>query len=146
MIRLYVELEQLRFSNEFDFVLNIDKSVNEYETQVPGMLIQPYVENAIWHGLMNLDKNKKGELRIDIVSDGERLNITIEDNGVGRETAQKYGNETQHGPVGMRLTEERLKMINKLEGFEDSKVVVTDLYDEQHQPSGTRVEISIPIE
>lgn len=144
MLIVYIELEQLRFDQSFEFILTIDEHVNQYETFVPTMLIQPYVENAIWHGLMNLEKDKKGILRIDIRLDGNMLKITVEDNGIGREEAKVYAKQNNHNSIGMKLTEQRLNMINALQNYESSKVRVNDVLDEENKVIGTRVEIFIP--
>lgn len=145
LIRLYVELEQLRFDSKFEFTISKADSVNEDMLNVPCLLIQPYVENAIWHGLMNLDKNKKGKLSIDLILQGELLKITIEDNGVGRELAKSYKAENGEKSMGMKLTEQRLQMINKLQDYENAKVLISDLHNEAGEATGTRVEILLPI-
>lgn len=145
MIKLYVELEQLRFDSKFEFKTTKTDNINEDDLNVPCLLIQPYVENAIWHGLMNLDKNKKGKLSIDLVLQGELLKITIEDNGVGRELAKSYKAENGEKSMGMKLTEQRLQMINKLQDYENAKVLISDLHDEAGEANGTRVEILLPV-
>lgn len=145
IICLYVELEQLRFDSKFEFKISKADNVNEDVLNVPCLLIQPYVENAIWHGLMNLDKNKKGKLSIDLVLQGELLKITIEDNGVGRELAKSYKVENGQQSMGMKLTEQRLQMINKLQDYENAKVLIRDLRNEAGVATGTRVEILLPI-
>lgn len=145
IICLYVELEQLRFDSKFEFTISKTDGVNEDVLNVPCLLIQPYVENAIWHGLMNLDKNKKGKLSIDLILQGELLKITIEDNGVGRELAKSYKAENGEKAMGMKLTEQRLQMINKLQDYENAKVLISDLHDEAGEATGTRVEILLPI-
>jgi LytS/YehU family sensor histidine kinase len=146
MLSLYVELEQLRFDQSFDFKLDVDKDLRRFfGLQIPSMLVQPYVENAIWHGLMNLNKDRKGMLSVEFKLKDEILKITIEDNGVGRELSKTYKKETDHKSVGMILTEQRLMMINKLQEYEDAWVTITDLYDEKKKPSGTQVEIFIPV-
>lgn len=144
MIKLYVELEQLRFNNSFEFNINVNESVNEYNIAVPAMLIQPYIENAIWHGIMNLD-NKRGVLNLDISVANSVLSIVIEDNGIGRERAKEFKEADAHKPVGMVLTEKRLQMINKLHEYKEAKVTITDLYDSDKSPSGTKVEITVPV-
>ncbi len=144
MLTLYVELEQLRFEESFAFDLKVDENVNVFELQVPTMLIQPYVENAIWHGLMNLDKNKKGNLKIHIGLKDELLKVVVEDNGIGRALAETFKKDMLHNSIGMKLTEQRLVMINKLQDYEGSKIDVCDLYDAEKNASGTRVEIFIP--
>lgn len=145
IICLYVELEQLRFDSKFEFTISKADSVNEDVLNVPCLLIQPYVENAIWHGLMNLDKSKKGKLSIDLILQGELLKISIEDNGVGRELAKGYKAENGEKSMGMKLTEQRLQMLNKLQDYENAKVLISDLHDEAGEATGTRVEILLPI-
>ena len=144
MIDLYIELEQLRFSNSFEFNLTVDKNINEFETVVPPMLIQPYIENAIWHGLMNLENERKGILNVGIAESEGILRICIIDNGIGRAKAIQYKKEDAHRSVGMKLTEQRLLLINKMQEYENAKVVVTDLYNGD-KACGTRVEIFLPI-
>ena len=94
---------------------------------------------------MNLDKNKKGKLSIDLILQGELLKITIEDNGVGRELAKSYKAENGEQSMGMKLTEQRLQMLNKLQDYENAKVLISDLHDEAGEATGTRVEILLPI-
>lgn len=146
MINLYVELEQLRFNDAFEFEINKDKNINEFNTTVPVMLLQPYIENAIWHGLMNLENKRKGILKLNIKEQSGSLKIKIEDNGIGREKAREYRKADSHKSVGMMLTEQRLQMINKMQGYVKAEVTITDLYDEHKEPVGTRVEITLPID
>lgn len=143
MLELYIELEQLRFDNSFKFELQIDESVSLYEFQIPTMLIQPYIENAIWHGLMNLPENKKGVLKMSVNYHEDNLYVTIEDNGIGREAAKLYS-KSNHNSVGMKLTEQRIVMLNQIQDYEKAKVMVSDLYD-QEIACGTKVEIIIPV-
>lgn len=145
MIKLYVEMEQLRFNNKFQFNLTLNDDVHPYEMFVPAMLIQPYIENAIWHGLMNLENERQGKLNLNLSMNDTLLKIIIEDNGIGREKSKLYKKEDHHKPFGMQLTEERLLMLNKMEEFENAKVIITDIRDEKAQACGTRVEIFIPV-
>ncbi len=145
MISLYVEIEQLRFNNSFDFDIDIGSKINKYKISVPSMLIQPYIENAIWHGLMNLGSERKGILNVVISETNHVLKIIIQDNGVGREMAKQFRSEDLHQSVGMKLAEKRLFLINQMQEFEKAKVIVTDLYDSNKKASGTKVEIFIPI-
>lgn len=144
LIELYLELEKLRFNNSFEVDVIIDSNVNLYEIQIPTMLIQPYIENAIWHGLMNLPEGKKGKLKINFKCKDEMLLIDIEDNGIGRDAAKEFNKFKTHHSVGMKLTEQRLVMINQIQQFEKAKVLITDLY-ELNKPIGTKVEIAIPL-
>ena len=144
-IKLYVELEQLRFKNAFEFRVQVHETVNIYETYVPAMLIQPYVENAIWHGLMKLDNKRKGVLLLDICIEGDRLKVTVEDNGVGRARAAEGRRDDFHLPVAAVLTEQRLAIINNMQGYETTHISVVDLFDAEGNACGTRVEIWVPV-
>ena len=144
-LNLYIELEQLRFDNSFEYQLNIAEELDLFDIEIPTMLIQPYVENAIWHGLMNLSGERKGELKIDISIESNLLKVVIEDNGIGRVKSNQFKRESIHHSVAMKLTEERLEMINKMENTENVKVLVSDLHDEKLRACGTRVELFLPL-
>lgn len=145
-IELYVELEKMRFTNSFDFELDVSENVDIENIQVPTMLIQPYVENAIWHGLMNLEDERKGLLKIDVSINDAFLKVAIEDNGIGRKQAEAYKTNIKHKPLAMKLTEQRLLIINEMLHYKGTKVTVSDLHDRVGQASGTKVELYLPIE
>jgi len=142
-IRLYVELEQLRCEGSFQFRLHVDPEINTYKVFLPTMLIQPYIENAIWHGLMNLEGEREGILSLRFTRQEGGLKIEVEDNGVGRERTQSFKKDIFHRSVGSTLAEQRLLVISTMDEYRDSKVSVTDLYDENRVSCGTRVEIWI---
>jgi len=144
-LALYVDLEQLRFDNKFSYELNISEELNQFDIKIPAMLIQPYLENAILHGLMNLDGERNGELKIEIQKQNHLLKVIIEDNGVGRVRSNEFKNNSTHNPLAMKLTEERLEMISKLENTKNVKVIVIDLYNEEQNACGTRVELFLPL-
>ncbi len=142
---LYVELELLRFENMFDFKISVfpDESILEY--QIPSMILQPYVENAIRHGLIH--RKEKGLLQIVVRKEEEgRILCLIEDNGIGREKAEEIRQKTKpdHQSLGIQITESRLRLINKLYGSE-MFIKTVDLKDSQGNALGTRVELSIPV-
>jgi hypothetical protein len=141
LIGLYIELEQLRFTHGFEYQLNISKNINPENIELPTMLIQPYIENAIWHGLMNLNDERKGLLKIDITKENNKLKISIEDNGVGRKLARQFRKEEMHDSKGMKLTERRLQMINAMKDYENTSVTIVDLPND----TGTKVEILVPL-
>jgi hypothetical protein len=145
MIKLYVELEQMRFNNRFKFKLYIADDVDTYKLNIPGMLVQPYIENAIWHGLMNLGKEDTGILNLSITVNDLLLKIVVEDNGIGRKKAADYKSEQVHKPVAMSLIEQRLSLMNKMQDSDQAKVLINDLYDEFGNACGTRIEIFLPI-
>ncbi|HLP11622.1 MAG TPA: tetratricopeptide repeat protein [Flavobacteriales bacterium] len=144
LLELYIDLEQRRFKNRFEYSVSYDKNLPVDEIVIPVMLIQPFVENAIWHGIMNLDDSRRGKLSVNIVFENETAKITIEDNGVGREAAAKLRKpKHEHTSVGMLFTQKRLEMF-KLTGTKETAVSITDLYDLHGNANGTQVHIVIP--
>lgn len=144
MLNLYLSLEQVRFSDEFEFVINIDESIDLDFDKIPPMLLQPFVENAIWHGLMN--KKAKGFIEIGFTLEGDYLLCSVTDNGIGREAAAaiKATRNIQNKSVGMTITKERLNIINS-EIYENMNVEMIDLFDSNNQASGTKISIKIAL-
>lgn len=141
-LELYLELESMRFEERFEYEIVIDKSIDETKVEIPSMLIQPYVENSVKHGILPL--GGKGKIRIEIQKQGALLKCIIEDNGIGRLKAGEMNRDHEHKSFGTSITQERLAVINELYNSTLSKKVI-DLYDENGNASGTRVEIYIPI-
>ncbi len=146
LLKTYIELEQLRFENSFLFDLTIKDDLSVQSLFIPPMLIQPYVENAIWHGLMNLKNERPGTLKIEFTRSNNLMKIIIEDNGIGRLKAGSYEKDSLHRPIAMKLTEKRLQMINKTYGQNGIKVEIHDLYDQNNNAIGTRVEVFLPLD
>jgi tetratricopeptide (TPR) repeat protein len=144
-LNLYLELESLRFKEKFDWDIRVDEEIDSLAYKIPTMLIQPYVENAITHGLMNKE-NGKGNIRIELELSADQILCTIEDNGIGRARAQeiKLQKNNQHQSMGTTITESRLKLVNELYG-KNMKVHYTDLADAAGNPAGTRVQVNFPI-
>ncbi len=141
-LQLYVEMEKLRFNDKFDFKLEVDPDIDEGFIEIPPMIIQPYVENAIIHGLMH--KTDKGNLLIELALKDENIIVTIQDNGVGRERAAEIRRESgiERKSRGMLITGERLGILNQY--TKDTYTVeVIDLQDDDGNPAGTRVVITI---
>ncbi len=143
-LELYLELESLRFENKFEYTINCDAELDTSE-EIPSMLIQPYLENAIVHGLMHLS-GKKGAIHLRLEKMDTTLKCTVEDNGVGRQraTALKAAMRPKHKSMGMAITSERLEILNNMNNS-GLRQTVTDLTDEKGQASGTRVELFIPL-
>jgi ligand-binding sensor domain-containing protein len=142
-LRLYVDLEQLRFNNKFCFKLHVDPSLLNGDYKAPALLIQPYVENAIVHGLAHSEKDSL-ELSVGAFLDGEYIHYTIQDNGIGRKLSSMYNrqNKPHHKSVGLSITEERIYIFNQKHNA-NGGVMITDLFDEDNQPAGTKVQIRI---
>jgi hypothetical protein len=142
-IQLYVELEQLRFNNKFSYKTNIDSELLNGEYNVPSLLIQPYIENAILHGLSQSEAENL-ELSLSAVLEGEYIVYTIQDNGIGRLQSDIYkkANSSYYKSLGLEVTKERIDLFNHQYDAE-SKVEITDLYNEKNEASGTMVKLKI---
>jgi ligand-binding sensor domain-containing protein len=141
-LKYYLELEMLRFENKFAYEIVIDPQVDEEFTGVPPMIFQPYVENAIIHGLIN--KKTKGHIKIEIQNFQEGIRCIITDDGIGRKKADeiKRSGGLNTASRGMMITKERLEIANR--SIKNTySVKVTDLKTEDGKPSGTRVMIFI---
>ncbi|MDI9339642.1 MAG: histidine kinase [Sediminibacterium sp.] len=155
-LQLYVEMEQLRFENAFEYRQSVNPKLYPDGVFIPTMIIQPYVENAIWHGLNSLKGERRGELvvTVDVTAplpeSGESeiyfLYVVIDDNGIGREKASAYKASNTHKPAGMIITKERMELVNKLQGNRISNIKITDKYNEAGEANGTKVELWIKIE
>lgn len=144
LLRLYVELEQLRFRHRFDFEVEVDTSINQYTRLVPTMLLQPFVENAINHGLFH--KKAKGKLHLSIIpGDQGSIRCVLTDDGVGREKAATLRRQLKRGhrPRAMQITQERLHALSTIEGYKID-IEVSDLKAASGSAKGTRVVIKIP--
>lgn len=141
LVETYLEIEKLRFKERLSYKIILDPDLDTDTIEVPTQLVQPYVENAIWHGIMPLEEN--GLVTIKVAKESEVLTITIEDNGVGRAFYQSKKKERKS--MGMRINQERLKLINTL-SKETVRMEIIDIKNENGAPSGTRVVLSIPIE
>lgn len=138
-LKLYVELEQMRFSGKFHYSVGIGEGVEPSQLQMPPLVLQPLVENAIWHGLMHMPG--PGRLDVRILKNGGVLQIEVEDNGVGRQQAALLNSKAlQQKSFGMQITQERL---DQFYGGK-ARLEVFDKTDESGQPAGTRVVLHIP--
>ena len=139
-LKLYIDLESARLEHSFSYQIIVDNDVDEDRIKVPPLIIQPFVENSIWHGLRN--KRETGNLIISVRKAGEdHLQISIEDNGVGREkSAQLKTNQVSHKSFGMEITNDRLKMLDP-----ENSINIEDLSDGKNIALGTKVILTIKI-
>ncbi len=143
-MQLYMNIENIRFSNEIDFNIIIGKTVNTDTIKVPSFMLQPFLENALWHGLSSKNEDKKIVLDVQRTSE-DYVNISIIDNGIGRKQAQKIKDDKfiKRKSVGIAITKARLANFSK--GYTtDFSIDIEDLYDESGQASGTRVLVKVP--
>lgn len=146
-LSIYVELENLRCNHSFVFFLQIDEDIDTEDVMIAPLMIQPFVENAIWHGLA--PKKGGGVLKISMkLQDQQKLRVEIEDNGIGRQRAEaiKMQKNPQHVSMGLRLTEERLKLLQHSTSFNLQQIQIIDLLDDQDCPCGTKVVLELPVE
>jgi LytS/YehU family sensor histidine kinase len=146
VLKMYIELESLRFDQSFSYEISIDESLANDEVLVPSLMVQPFAENAIWHGLLHKEGDKRLTIRFTNNSD-EYLSCCIEDNGVGREKAMLIKQESisshVHESKGIGIIKERLGLLQQKTG-KPASVEIQDLWNELLQPCGTKVIITIP--
>lgn len=141
LARYYLTLESNRFEKDFTYQINDYDEHKLEKAKVPPLLLQPFIENAIWHGLLPSKKEEK-ILRIDISSEEKLIRIVIDDNGVGRKKVVSNPREQKHSSMGMKITQDRIALYND---SHSSKLFykVIDKKDENDQPTGTRVILEI---
>jgi ligand-binding sensor domain-containing protein len=144
-LETYLELEKLRLDGNLDYSISLDQSLRGAQVMIPSMIIQPYVENAILHGLTPL-KDVRPHLSINMERAENHIYCVVQDNGIGREQSKALNSQrrSRHESTGMSVTRQRLEMLNRR--FKDKvSVAITDLKNEQGSANGTRVAIFIPI-
>lgn len=140
LLKSYLELENIRFSDKFNYTFEVDKNINADTFRIPPMLIQPYIENAVWHGLRY--KEKDGFLEVEIKKEDSQLKVEVIDNGIGRKKSQELKTENQKKNIskGILNTRKRLEILNKLYK-QNIELKIEDLNINQE---GTKVTLLIP--
>lgn len=142
-LKLYLKLEHARFEDKFDTQIEVEENIDLSSWQIPPMLIQPYVENAVWHGLRYKSEGK-GLLTLSLKQHGDSIKITVTDDGVGRVKSKelKTKNQLKNKSTGLQNTQERLALLNSLYKTK-YQVEIDDLHPEKEE-TGTRVTVTIP--
>lgn len=143
-LRLYLELEQLRFEEKLNFQLTVDENISTETTYIHSMLIQPYIENAIKHGLLH--QKDKWQLLVDFAKQDNCIIVTVDDNGVGRKRSEELNKLRiqRHQSFATNANQTRLEILNK--GLKNAIALqIIDKEDENGQPAGTKVILTIPI-
>ncbi len=140
ILGLYLKLEHYRFRDKFDYTIEIDEGINSEAIEVPPMLIQPYIENAVWHGLRY--KETKGNLLLKFQQVSDKLLVEVRDDGIGRKksAALKTINQKKHNSTGLRNIQERLKILNTVYKTHYSVEIL-----DAPEGEGTLVKIVLPI-
>jgi sensor histidine kinase YesM len=142
MLKLYLDMERLRFKNAFDYHITTTNAIENSSVFIPPLLLQPFCENAIWHGLMH--KDGPGHLNIELNEDNGILNCIITDDGVGREKAEEFKSKSaeKEKSMGLKITTERLSLLNQgTTGGTFYKI--EDVRNEHGDIAGTKVELKI---
>ncbi|GJM35637.1 MAG: hypothetical protein DHS20C18_46380 [Saprospiraceae bacterium] len=144
LLDLYLKLEHLRFKDKFEYQIDRDPDLSDLAPEIPPMLIQPFVENAIWHGLRY--KEEMGVLNISILKENGFIRILIEDNGIGRDRSKalKTKNQKQYKSTGLNNVSRRIELINEVY-HKQYQLNISDLQPNA-QDVGTRVELLVPID
>lgn len=142
-LNLYMELESIRLKFPFTHEFQIDQSVNIDSDRIPPLILQPIIENSIWHGFQY--KNGPGHIQIKVFIEGEKLVVTVEDNGIGRTERKQLVNPLleKKDSLGTKLIGERLKILDETHGITTS-FIIQDLFDKDGKPSGTKVTLKLP--
>ena len=143
-LELYLQLEHLRFDNGFDFEISV-KDDDIWQFEIPAMLLQTFVENAIWHGLMNKEGRGKIDLRFSKINN-KLILCEIEDNGIGRKKAAEYKSKVRirHKSKGTEIVKKRIELLN-LKARQKITCNTIDLEENNAQQSGTLVQLEIPV-
>ena len=143
-LRLYIEMEQLRMNYSFDYEIKVDPSIDVNQTLVPPLIIQPFVENSIWHGLNS--KPEQGTLRISITKKDDMLLYCVEDDGVKPKLADAVlEHNVKKKSLGMSITKERLEMLNRTNRKSKAGFTIHDKLDDNHKYLGKRVDLWVPV-
>jgi LytS/YehU family sensor histidine kinase len=141
-LKLYLEMERLRFINAFDYNISFVNEIDPENIFIPPLLLQPFAENAIWHGLMH--KQGQGHLDIELSLHGKILTSTITDNGIGRNKADSIKSKSteKQRSMGLQITTERLVLLNQ-ESNMKTFFTIQDLTNDSGEPAGTQVILKI---
>ncbi|MEO8769795.1 MAG: histidine kinase [Ferruginibacter sp.] len=144
VLDLYIELEQMRFEQSFTVEMIVDQELEVDEVLLPSMLLQPYVENALWHGLMHKDGERKMKIKFERVNE-DLFRCTIDDNGIGRkksfELKERQSKAKRHESKGLKISKDRLSILEK-QGYHAS-INIIDKYDDDGNATGTAVVIEL---
>jgi len=139
--KLYAQLEKMRFGEKVDFAFEVDDSIDLKDIRVPALIIQPFIENAIWHGLV--PRETGGKITVAVKEKDRVIECIIDDNGIGRELSRKYKAqyESTHESKGIGLTRTRLEL-DKILNNRDDAIQIIDKSNKFGEPAGTTVVLS----
>ena len=137
--RLYTQLEGMRFGNKLSYSFNVDETIDLKSIMVPALILQPFIENAIWHGIMPTEEG--GTIHVTISKKEDKIFCIVEDDGIGRDVSMQKrlnGSPSAHQSKGVRLTQTRLELSNIL-NQRKATVEIIDKKSGKDEPAGTKV-------
>jgi two-component sensor histidine kinase len=144
LLELYLQTETMRFEKKFDYSFDLKDDLDPDEFVIPTMILQPFVENAIWHGISN-KKDGEGKIKVGFWQENESFFCSVEDNGIGRAASSQISKKTKsHESKAISITEHRLQLLGKKNGVSAS-FEIQDLTDLDHNPAGTKVVLRFPL-
>jgi LytS/YehU family sensor histidine kinase len=135
LTELYIQMESLRLKNKFSYDIKVDKAITIENTLIPPLILQPFIENSIWHGIAG--KESKGHIHIEIKKENEMMVCIVEDDGVGRKNS--IDTKPENVSMGIKITKSRLDIINQLKKTKGR----VEMFD---KTQGLRVELKLPLE
>ncbi|MBW6492865.1 MAG: histidine kinase, partial [Lentimicrobium sp.] len=143
-VKNYLELQQVRYTGKFTYQVSVDEDLDTEQIQIPPMLTQPFIENAIEHGIRNL--SSKGKIDVRFIRRDDKILLEIEDNGIGREKAEELlrQRDKTHKSMATAITMERIAVLNRKLKRKITMEII-DLKDERGEAKGTRVVFGVPV-
>jgi LytS/YehU family sensor histidine kinase len=143
-LELYVQLESLRFQNRFKYSIETDPGIDKENTLIPPLLLQPFVENAIIHGIQS---KENGFIKVRVSREGDMMRCVVEDNGAGRQNVASLPQDEgrKNKSLGIKIINERLNIINQLKKVK-AAINIFDLHDGENKSSGLRIELLLPLQ
>lgn len=142
LLETYLKLEQIRTANLFEYEINIDKTIAKDFTEIPTMMLQPFLENAIWHGFKEIDYTGKISISFHLTDDCIQCEIT--DNGIGRKLSHEK-KSVQKKSLAISIIQNRIQLLNQPAEIKKASLSILDLFDYKNHPAGTKVFIQLPI-
>lgn len=143
LLETYLKLEQIRTNHSFDYIIQIDESISTDFIRIPTMMLQPFLENAIWHGFKFI--NYKGIIRVDFSIQENSIYCTVTDNGIGRNKARINNNGDVKKSLAIQIIQNRINLLNHSLTDNKASLEIIDLFDEHQEAQGTKVIIRLPI-
>ncbi|MEO8416095.1 MAG: two-component regulator propeller domain-containing protein [Ginsengibacter sp.] len=148
MLKLYLSLEKIRFGNSFQYYISVEDELDAEEIKIPNLMVQPFVENAIWHGLMHKEGDRNIGIKFSLINE-QSIVCEITDNGIGRKRAKEIKEmklfELKHNSKGMQLVKDKIDIL-KQQFTSDVSIEISDTINSDGEVSGTRVLIQLPLQ